>query len=164
MATRDLPAYPSKGGRRQLDQRWLELLHQESLSTLLTESPEPPRELEHAVADFNRGQYWECHEILENLWLPEWYPLRLFYHGLIKAAVGLLHLERHNQRGAIAKLRDAEYTLTPFLPQFMGIDTDQLQQDVIQRLTYIRPDQSVDWDVVDRLTAVKIRQAMPRHE
>lgn len=159
MTTRDLPAYPTRGDRRRLDQRWLELLRQEGLPTFLSETPAPPHELDRAVAEFNRGQYWHCHETLEGLWLPEHYPLRLFYHGLIKAAVGLLHLERHNQRGATAKLTDAEHTLAPFLPQFWGIDTDRLRQDVIQRLGYIKADQPVNWDVVDQLPAVKIHPA-----
>ena len=73
--------------------------------------PDPPPEFELALAEFNNGQFWECHETLERLWLPEQYPLRLFYHGLIKAAVGLLHLERRNRRGAISKLTDAVCTL-----------------------------------------------------
>jgi predicted metal-dependent hydrolase len=161
MATRDLPAYPARGDRRWLDQRWLELLHQEGLSAFLSETPGLPHELDRAVAEFNRGQYWHCHETLESLWLPEHYPLRLFYHGLIKAAVGLLHLERHNQRGAMAKLRDAEHTLGPFLPHFMGINTDRLRQDVIQRLAYVESDQPMNWDAIDQLPAVKIHHAMP---
>jgi predicted metal-dependent hydrolase len=163
MATRDLPTYPTKGDRRRLDQRWLGLLHQEGLSPFLSEAPAPPHELTLAVAEFNRGQYWQCHETLEGLWLPEHYPLRLFYHGLIKAAVGLLHLERHNQHGATAKLRDAEHTLAPFLPHFMGIDTDRLRQDVVQRLAYVESEQPVDWEAVDRLPAVKIHHAVPPH-
>jgi DUF309 family protein family protein len=161
MATRDLPVYPTRGDRRRLDQRWLELLRQEGLSPFLAEPPAPHRELDRAVEEFNRGYYWQCHETLESIWLPEHYPLRLFYHGLIKAAVGLLHLERHNQRGAMAKLRDAEYTLAPFLPDFMGIDTERLRQDVVQRLIYVEFDHSVDWEAVDQLPAVKIHHVMP---
>lgn len=161
MTTRDLPAYPTRGDRRRLDQRWLELLHREGLSPFLSETPASPHELLQAAEEFNRGQYWLCHETLESLWLPEHYPLRLFYHGLIKAAVGLLHLERHNQPGATAKLSDAQHTLAPFLPQFMGIKTDCLRQDVIQRLAYVESAQPVDWDAVDRLPPVKIHHAMP---
>ena len=96
VAAVNLPAYSSKGNRRTLDRWWLESLHREGRSRFLASVPEPPAELALAIAEFNRGQYWQCHETLERLWLPEQYPLRLFYHGLIKVAVGLLHLERHN--------------------------------------------------------------------
>ena len=161
MAAVSLPVYPSKGNRRTLDRWWLESLHREGRSQFLASVPEPPAELALAIAEFNRGQYWQCHETLERLWLPEQYPLRLFYHGLIKVAVGLLHLERYNRRGATAKLRDGEYTLTPFLPRFMGVETQRLRRDVVQRLTCLRVDGPVDWKAIDRLAAVLIQSSTP---
>jgi hypothetical protein len=121
--------------------------------------PEPPPELDRAVAQFNRGHYWECHETLERLWLPEPYPLRLFYHGLIKAAVGLLHLESRNRRGAALKLRDAAYTLAPFLPGFMGIDVGLLHRDVAARLSLLGRGGSTDWEAIGGLPPVQISPA-----
>ena len=109
-----------------------------------------------AVAQFNQGDFWTCHETLEQIWLPEPYPLRLFYHGLIKAAVGLLHMERRNRRGAALKLHDAAYTLGPFLPQFMGIDVERLQADVLERLPYLQVEGRVDWEAVGRLPPVRL--------
>jgi len=109
-----------------------------------------------AVVQFNQGDFWTCHETLERVWLPELYPLRLFYHGLIKAAVGLLHLERRNRRGAALKLQDAAYTLSPFQPHFMGIDIGGLLRDTSERLTYLQVDGRVDWEVVGRLPPVRI--------
>ena len=134
----NLPTHPLKGQRRALDQQWLAKLHTEGRNALPKSIPEPPPEFELAVSEFNNGQFWECHETLERLWLPEQYPLRLFYHGLIKAAVGLLHLERHNRRGAISKLTDAVYTLAPFCPGTMGIDVHQLRRDIMRRLEIIQ--------------------------
>ena len=138
MAAVDLPKYPSKGNRRSLDSGWLTLLRRDGLPSYLTGVPDPPADLRLAIEELNQGEYWRCHETLERLWLIESYPLRLYYHGLIKVAVGLLHLERHNRHGAVTKLRDAEYTLTPFLPRFMGVDTDQLRRDVIERLSHLQ--------------------------
>jgi len=166
VTTERLAVYPSKGNRRELDSRWLALLHREGLWPFLAGVPEPPSALRLAVEEFNRGEYWQCHESLERLWLPEQYPLRLFYHGLIKAAVGLLHLKRHNQHGTAVKLRDAEYTLYPFLPRFMGLDTHRLRGHIIERLELLSPSvplpragevqKGVDWEAADRLPAVQI--------
>ena len=156
MATVELPTYPSRGSRRALDQGWLELLRREGLPAFLASVPEPPEELSQAITEFNKGQYWQCHETLEQVWLPEHYPLRLFYQGLIKAAVGLLHLERHNRRGATLKLGDAEYTLAPFLPRFMDVATGELCRDVMQRLVYLRAEGPVDWNAIDRLPPVRV--------
>ncbi len=151
MTTEDLPRYAAKGQRRKLDRDWLELLHRGGLPPSLDQLPTAPEVLRQAVAEFNQGQYWQCHETLEDLWMPEAYPLRLFYHGLIKAAVGMLHLERHSYNGALIKLRDTEYMLAPFHPSFMGVDTARLSRDVVQRLKLLPEEERVDWQEIDRL-------------
>ena len=156
IAYQHLPAYPSKGNRRTLDQRWLDRLHREGLEKLLADDQRPPAELGLAVAQFNQGEFWTCHETLERVWLTVHYPLRLFYHGLIKAAVGLLHLERRNRRGAALKLHDAANTLAPFMPRFMGIDVEGLRRDTLDRLTYLQVDGRVDWPAVSRLPPVRL--------
>ena len=156
MAAQDLPSYPSKGGRRRLDQQWLCRLHRNGLSEMPGRDRPAPAELVVAVVQFNQGSFWECHETLEQVWLPERYPLRLFYQGLIKSAVGLLHLGRRNRRGAAIKLDEAAYTLTPFQPHFMGIDIDRLRRDTLERLTYLQADGPVDWEAVVRLPPVRL--------
>ena len=111
-----------------------------------------------AVAEFNSGQFWQCHETLEDLWLPERYPLRLFYHGMIKAAVGMLHLQGRNYLGARLKLSDAVYTLTPFVPEIMGIDVAKLQADANERLSLVQDGQSLDWKAIEALPPVQIHR------
>jgi hypothetical protein len=160
-AAEDLPPHPARGSRLSLDRSWMALLLQGGIGPFLTVEPEPPPELGRAVAQFNQGRYWECHETLERLWLPERYPLRLFYHGLIKAAVGLLHLEGRNRRGAALKLRDAADTLAPFLPGFMGIDVGSLHLDVEKRLFFLGRGGSTNWEAVESLPPVQIRPASP---
>ena len=155
----NLPTHPPKGQRQSLDQLWLTKLEQEGRGALLRCIPKRPSALGIAVTQFNEGQYWQCHETLEEIWMPEEYPLRLFYHGLIKAAVGLLHLERHNRLGARLKLKDAERTLAPFVPDMMGIDIAKLLADIKQRLKLIDGDLDSMQDSVDPLPAVKIHDS-----
>ena len=157
MTEQELPDFPTKGNRRRLDELWLTKLYDEGIGALSTCQPQPPPEFHVSVAQFNSGQYWICHETLEGLWLAERYPLRLFYHGIIKSAVGLLHLEQRNIRGAKPKLQDAEYTLAPFSPQFMGIQVGRLRKDVNERLALLQDSQPVDWDLVIRLAPPLIR-------
>ena len=156
MAATDLPVYPTKGHRRSLDQLWLTKLHSEGLGGLLLSLPEPPPELAAAVAEFNSGQFWQCHETLEELWLLEGYPLRLFYHGLIKAAVGMLHLQGRNCRGARWKLDEAVYTLAPFVPGIMGIDVAKLHTDANERLGLVQDGRYLDWKAIEGLPPVQI--------
>ena len=155
----NLPTHPLKGQRQSLDHRWLAKLEQEGRRALPRRIPIRPPALGLAVTQFNQGQYWQCHETLEELWMSEEYPLRLFYHGLIKAAVGLLHLQRHNLVGAGKKLKDAERTLAPFIPDMMGIDIAKLLADIKQRLELIDGDRFSIQDSVDPLPAVQIHDS-----
>ena len=118
---------------------------------------EPGAELGKAVDQFNRQQFWECHETLEGLWLPGRYPLRLFYQGLIKSAVGLFHLEKHNRRGAELKLGEALYTLAPFCPRTMGIEVDRLRNDLTHRSNLIRAVRLPVWETLERLPPALFR-------
>ena len=153
----NLPTHPSKGLRQTLDRQWLTKLHREGHEALPTGITQRPVALRLAVTQFNQGQYWQCHETLEEIWISEEYPLRLFYHGLIKAAVGLLHLERHNYLGASSKLRDAEFTLTPFCPNTMGIDIAKLLDDIKRRLELIDSGLDSIQDAVGMLPPVQLQ-------
>jgi len=155
----NLPTHPPKGQRQSLDQLWLTKLEQEGRGALPDCIPKRPPALRLAVTQFNQGQYWECHETLEEIWLSEEYPLRLFYHGLIKAAVGLLHLDRHNRLGANLKLRDAERALTPFIPDMMGIDIAKFLADIKQRLELIENSTDSVQDAAYALPAVQIHDS-----
>lgn len=65
-----------------------------------------PPELLQAISLLNRGDYFECHEVLEALWQPlPPGPEKTFYQGLIQVAVGLYHQQRGNHVGAVRKLR-----------------------------------------------------------
>jgi predicted metal-dependent hydrolase len=61
----------------------------------------PPATFEAAVALFNRRQFFECHEVLEDLWrpLPKG-PEKWFLQGLLQVGVGFHHLEQENYTGA----------------------------------------------------------------
>jgi hypothetical protein len=66
-----------------------------------------------ALDQFNRGEYFACHETLERLWLPAQPPVRAVYQGLIQIAAGLHHLARGNRPGATALLRRGVARLGP---------------------------------------------------
>lgn len=55
---------------------------------------------QEGVALFNRSQFLECHEVLEQLWLESSGDRKLFLQGLIQIAVALHHLRGGNLRGA----------------------------------------------------------------
>lgn len=104
--------------------------------TARCEGPAPPALCE-GIALFNRGAYWECHEVLEELWRGEPDPVRYLYQGILLAGVGLYHWRRGNRHGARSKLRAARSALAPYDPVCMGIDVAGLSADLRALLAYL---------------------------
>ena len=89
---------------------------------LRTARPETvPPEIWHAVALFNAGLFFECHEYLEDVWRATPDPERAFYHGLVQAAAGCYHLEKGNAHGARTLLRKAVAKLEPYAPMHRSV-------------------------------------------
>ena len=93
--------------------------------------------LQTAINKFNAGDYFTCHEYLEELWLDEPTPKRELYKGILQIGIGLRHLQRDNINGARRLLENGIRLLEPFSPTFFGIDIQRLQRDasaVLHRL------------------------------
>lgn len=86
----------------------------------------PPPALVQAVAEFNAGQYFQCHDTLEALWLADVSPVRDFYKGLIQIAAGLYHFENGNARGCAKLLARGTGYVERFAPYCQGVDVTAL--------------------------------------
>jgi hypothetical protein len=71
---------------------------------------------------FNRGDYFEAHEVWENLWMDTAGPDRQFYQGLIQAAVGLCHFCNGNVRGAVKLYHSSRDYLKRYPSPHHGLD------------------------------------------
>jgi predicted metal-dependent hydrolase len=90
----------------------------------LTLSREPL--FQRGVDLYRQGAFFECHEVLEDLWRPMRGPHRLFLQALIHFAVAFYHLERRNPVGARRQLRKGLRKLADYLPAYEGLDTAAL--------------------------------------
>jgi len=93
-----------------------------------------PDRFAEGIAAFNRRRFFECHEILEPLWLNACRAEeKAFYQGLIQlAVVGYKIHTEPNFVGARNKMRKALKQLTPLCgqsPWTQWIDLDQLVSD-----------------------------------
>ncbi len=61
--------------------------------------------IRRGVELFNKEQYFECHEVLEQAWLAAQGEEKLALQGLIQVAVAFHHLRRENFVGAERLLR-----------------------------------------------------------
>lgn len=85
----------------------------------------------HAIDKFNAGDFFECHEILEDIWFDVRGSSRDFYQGLLHIAVGFYHLtKRKNKKGTILQLNKALTKLEGYGERFNGVDTDKLLKQV----------------------------------
>jgi len=84
------------------------------------------RLLKDGILFFNAGRYFEAHEAWEDLWRESDESLRLFYQGLVQAAVGLHHLGQGNLNGARAQLAKSLEKLKQYPPEFSQIDNEKL--------------------------------------
>uniref|UniRef100_Q021P2 DUF309 domain-containing protein n=1 Tax=Solibacter usitatus (strain Ellin6076) TaxID=234267 RepID=Q021P2_SOLUE len=91
----------------------------------------------HGIELFNTGQFFVCHEVLEEVWTTERNPRRRFLQSLIHMAVGMYHRERGNPEGAIRQLRKGLRKLGEYLPVCEGIDTARLHGDATRALEAI---------------------------
>ena len=130
---------------------WLEKLEIVGIAPYHHDFPgSPPTPLTCAIDQFNAGIYWECHETLEDLWRTTPYPLRHFYQGIIKIAVGFHHAGRHNAKGTRNKLSEGLRLLGPFTPTFLGLETGVLARDVQGWLGALGQNSRVDWAELDK--------------
>jgi predicted metal-dependent hydrolase len=78
---------------------------------------------------FNAREFYECHEVLEDVWRPLKGEERFFLQALIHFAVGFYHHQQGNQVGAEKQLGKALRKLAGYLPEFGGIDTARLYRE-----------------------------------
>jgi hypothetical protein len=91
------------------------------------EAPEKLPELAlKGIEEFNRGEFYECHEYLEEAWMEEPRRVRFLYQGILQVGVGFYHQQNGNWRGATGLLRNGTQRLKEFEPETLGVDVARL--------------------------------------
>ncbi len=81
------------------------------------------------IEEFNRGEFFECHEYLEDAWREESGQVRYLYQGILQVGVGFYHQQNGNWRGATGLLRSGIARLKEFEPETLGIDVARLVRE-----------------------------------
>ena len=111
------------------------------------EAPSP--EFLRGIKEFNRREFFECHETLEALWIEETDPLRYLYQGILQVGVGFYHLRRGNYKGALSLLQRGLRLLQPFARGCLGVDVARLESEAHacrQRLLVLGPERFPEFD------------------
>ncbi|KRF03873.1 hypothetical protein ASG89_03725 [Paenibacillus sp. Soil766] len=75
----------------------------------------------------DQRDYFECHEVMEELWLEE--GRNPLYQGLLQIAVGLYHHGNGNPNGSIKLFSAGLDKLVPYPDHTLGIDLGLLVKD-----------------------------------
>ena len=81
-----------------------------------------PQEYLEGIDLFNRGKFFEAHEVWESIWMHSQGDLRLFYQALIQAAAALLHRQNGNRTGAENLFAASTDKFSRVSPQVLGLD------------------------------------------
>jgi predicted metal-dependent hydrolase len=98
------------------------------------------RELEEFISLFNGKEFYEAHEVLEQLWLETDGEDKNFYKGLIQCAVALAHLQRGNRKGADKVCGTACVYLDRYPAEHLGIKNEALVQQMREFFQSPNPD------------------------
>ncbi len=105
----------------------------------MTEEVEPA--FWEGIEQFNRQQFYACHDTLEEIWMEAMEPQRTFYQGILQIAVALYHLGNDNLRGATILLGEGSNRLRRYQPTYAEVDVTALvtqSTELLARLQQIQ--------------------------
>ena len=109
---------------------------------------------EAAVTQFNRSEWYPCHDSFELLWHETQGPLRPVLQAILQIAVAHIHLERGNLKGATSLMGEGLGRLLPCGEAALGIDLVALRNTVSARLNALQRGEPSDLLPPPRLRAL----------
>jgi predicted metal-dependent hydrolase len=100
----------------------------------------------------DQRDYFECHEVMEELWLEE--GRNPLYQGLLQIAVGLYHHLNGNPSGSIKLFSAGLDKLTPYPAHTLGIDLGLLVKDsevYLEKLMNMKEEPFLPYDLDIRI-------------
>ena len=88
-----------------------------------------PEKYLEGIRLFNEEEFFECHDVIEELWAETLGESKKFLQGLIQAAVALFHFGNENLGGARKLYVASLEKLEPYGDEYMGINLAKFRQD-----------------------------------
>ncbi|MGE5702392.1 MAG: DUF309 domain-containing protein [Clostridia bacterium] len=73
---------------------------------------------------FNAREFYECHDLLEEIWMEE--KSNKFLQGLLQLAVGIYHFECGNMKGARWMFGNAHKYLSKYTPVYWDVNVENV--------------------------------------
>lgn len=101
------------------------------------------REYLHGIDLFNRGVFFDAHEVLEDVWRAAPEPEKKFLQGLIQVAVALHHHSRGNIVGCRSLLARAQRNLSLYPSPHQDVNLAALHRDLLAWIAALEQDRAV---------------------
>ncbi len=98
----------------------------------LDQPPTPrskPDALHEGIELFNEERYWECHEVLEQIWHPAKGTERDIIQGMILTAAALVHAQKDENDVCLSMLKRAKAKLGSS-EEYGGISLDHVRRNI----------------------------------
>lgn len=99
--------------------------------------------LKKGIEEFNRQEFYACHDTLEEIWMDSIEPDKKFYQGILQISVGCYHLSNGNWKGAVILLGEGLRKLVEYEPDYDNVDVTKLTEnsyELLITLQHINPD------------------------
>ena len=83
-----------------------------------------PDEYYEFFIKFNEGDYYTCHDLLEDMWMTD--KGNLFLKGLLQMSVAIYHYSYGNVKGARLMMQAAHDYLQSYRPVHWGLDLEKI--------------------------------------
>lgn len=88
--------------------------------------------LAEGVDLYNGGSFFECHEVLEEVWLSTDGKDKAFLQGLIKIAAAFHHYGKGTYRGMLDLLKAGHSALEDLRPSYQGVELERFLRAVLE--------------------------------
>ncbi len=102
------------------------------------------------LEEFNRGEFYEAHEYLEEAWIADASLGRNLYRGILQVAVAYYHILQGNYKGAAKLFLRMRQWLDPLPDNCRGVDVARLRveaRQVHEELTALGQERIVEFDL-----------------
>lgn len=114
-----------------------------------------PNEYYKFFEKFNAGEYYECHDLLEEIWMGD--KNNKFLQGLLQMAVAIYHFENGNIYGSRALFKSAHKYLTAYLPIYWELNLEWVIKYIEESLAILPMQDKVPLDELQNIPFKKIK-------
>lgn len=95
-------------------------------------------QFQKGVSEFNQGEFYDCHDTMEAIWMVVDHDEKPFYQGILQISVAFYHLGNLNWRGGAILLGEGISRLRKFEPVHEQIEVEGFVDEAVDWLSLVQ--------------------------